>query len=86
MSNLYHADEMEAKGYTIDHHCYPWVAYKGPRFNPTEWFSCYTKLESELIRERDMRRRYARAYLDAQDRNLREAYGDPCGRERPETD
>lgn len=31
-------DEIEAerRGYTVDRHCYPWVAYKGPRFTPDE--------------------------------------------------
>ena len=35
------------EGFTIDHHCYPWVAYKGPRFNPTEWHYTQTDTESE---------------------------------------
>jgi hypothetical protein len=30
------------KGYTVDRHCYPWVAYKGPRFQPTEWHTIKT--------------------------------------------
>lgn len=29
-----------AAGYLVDTHVYPWVAYKGPRFNPSEWFTC----------------------------------------------
>lgn len=28
----------ERAGWTIDRHCYPWVAYQGPRFNPTDWY------------------------------------------------
>jgi hypothetical protein len=32
-------------GYTVDRHCYPWVAYKGPRFNPTEWKHIRTDCE-----------------------------------------
>jgi hypothetical protein len=49
--NIKHPDEMQAQGFTIDRHCYPNVYYKGPRFNPTEWGTCYTELESKLIRE-----------------------------------
>lgn len=30
------ASEAEAQGYTVDRTCYPWLAYKGPRFEPTE--------------------------------------------------
>lgn len=30
------AEEAEQAGFTVDRHCYPWVAYKGPRFAPTE--------------------------------------------------
>ncbi len=32
------ASKAEAKGFVVDRHCWPWVAYKGPRFAPTEWF------------------------------------------------
>jgi hypothetical protein len=42
-------EEMRGKGFTIDDHVYPWVAYKGPRFSPTEWYECFTDLESELM-------------------------------------
>lgn len=28
------ADQAAAAGWTVDRHCYPWVAYTGPRFNP----------------------------------------------------
>lgn len=52
----HHADEMRKQGYTIDDTRYPWVAYKGPRFNPTESHWCYTELESELIRVQKNRR------------------------------
>lgn len=41
--------DAEALGYTVDTTCYPWVAYKGPRFNPTEWRCVLTDLESELL-------------------------------------
>lgn len=30
------AAEAEELGFTVDRSCYPWVAYKGPRFLPTE--------------------------------------------------
>src|SRR6516164_5976579 len=36
-------------GLTIDDSCYPWIAYKGPRFNPEIWFYCLTDLEMELL-------------------------------------
>lgn len=36
------AEELVKLGYTIDRHTYPWTAYKGPRFMPTEWFNCRT--------------------------------------------
>lgn len=35
-------EEAESKGYTVDDCVYPWIAYKGPRFNPIEWFAIYT--------------------------------------------
>ena len=38
-----------AEGFTIDDTCYPWFAYKGPRFRPTEYRECYTELEAELL-------------------------------------
>lgn len=38
-------------GFTIDSHCYPNVAYRGPRMQPTEWH--YVESERELeLRER----------------------------------
>lgn len=43
-------------GYRVDDSCYPWVAYKGPRFNPTIWEYCYTDEEEKLritLTERD---------------------------------
>lgn len=43
-----HVDE--CAGFEIDESTYPWVAYQGPRFNPTKWYPCYTELESRLIR------------------------------------
>lgn len=41
--------EAVAKGYMVDDTVYPWVAYKGPRFAPTEAHRCMTDLESELF-------------------------------------
>ncbi len=38
----YPADMLADRGWTIDKHCYPWVAYRGPRFAPTAWFACRT--------------------------------------------
>lgn len=35
-------------GFTIDDHCYPPLAYKGPRFAPTEAFETLTELEEKL--------------------------------------
>lgn len=49
MKETKHADEMKAAGFTIDTTCYPWVAYKGARFNPEVWHPCYTDLESRLL-------------------------------------
>jgi hypothetical protein len=31
------AETLIELGWTIDRTCYPWVAYKGDRFNPTDW-------------------------------------------------
>ena len=30
------AEEAEELGFTVDRCCYPWFAYKGPRFEPTD--------------------------------------------------
>lgn len=48
-----HPDDAKQQGFTVDSHCYPWYAYKGERFQPTEAKQCYTELESQLIRERN---------------------------------
>ena len=37
--------EAEAKGFTVDDTCYPWFAYKGPRFKPTEGYRIPTDRE-----------------------------------------
>jgi len=41
--------EARERGFTIDTHCYPWLAYKGPRFAPTDTAECYTDQEAELL-------------------------------------
>jgi hypothetical protein len=41
--------EAEALGYTVDTHGYPWVAYTGSRFDPTNRHEVYTDLEAELL-------------------------------------
>ena len=30
--------EAESRGFTVDTSCWPWVAYKGPRFAPEDSF------------------------------------------------
>lgn len=41
------------RGFTIDTTVHPWVAYKGPRFNPTEWHACYSDLEARVFAARE---------------------------------
>ena len=41
--------EAEARGFAVDTTVYPWVAYAGPRFKPTRWFTILTDLEAELL-------------------------------------
>lgn len=36
------AEQAELEGFVVDRHCYPWLAYKGPRFDPTEHFDVDT--------------------------------------------
>ncbi len=43
--------EALAQGFIVDDCCNPPVAYKGPRFQPTEYQLCYTPLETALIAE-----------------------------------
>lgn len=38
----------EKAGFAVDCTCYPWVAYKGPRFNPEVWGHVRTDTESQL--------------------------------------
>lgn len=51
MPQYRHIAEMHDKGYTIDYRASgrP-LAYKGPRFAPTEMALCYTELETALIK------------------------------------
>lgn len=42
-------EEAEKQGYIVDTTTYPWVAYKGSRFQPDEWQECYTDLEFKLM-------------------------------------
>lgn len=44
-------DIAKEDGFEIDESCYPWVAYKGPRFNPTEWHYTHTQTEHDLTVE-----------------------------------
>ena len=37
-----------AAGFRVDNTIYPWVAYKGPRFRPTEVADVRTDLEADL--------------------------------------
>lgn len=41
-------DEAISGSFHIDESCYPWVAYKGARFNPTEWHYTETATEFNL--------------------------------------
>lgn len=46
--------ELKKQGYIIDTCCYPNIAYKGPRFDPSKWFEVLTEKEhvqSETIRK-----------------------------------
>lgn len=47
-----HPDYAKINGYIIDSHCYPWIAYKGDSFRPSEIHDCYTELESIFYRQR----------------------------------
>lgn len=35
-------EDAESQDYIVDRHCYPWVAYRGPRFSPTDIFAVET--------------------------------------------
>lgn len=52
--------DLEAEGFTIDRHCYPPLAYKGPRFDTTEFLFIPvvgTLGIDELLAERESHRR-----------------------------
>lgn len=49
MTTKMHIAQARAAGFTVDTHCYPPMAYKGARFNPTDHHECYTELESALM-------------------------------------
>ena len=40
--------EAESAGFAVDRTCYPWVAYKGPRFQPAEFHYIDTDREASL--------------------------------------
>jgi hypothetical protein len=42
-------ESAEAAGYEVDTHCYPWLAYKGSRFSPTEKREVFTDKEAALV-------------------------------------
>lgn len=46
-------EQAKELGFTIDDTCYPWAAYKGPRFASTEIRDCYTALEAELLYKKE---------------------------------
>jgi hypothetical protein len=41
--------EAKQQGFHVDTSCYPWLAYKGPRFKPEEAHHCFTDLEASLM-------------------------------------
>jgi hypothetical protein len=45
--------QAEDHGYTVDTTCYPHIAYKGPRFNPTEIARVYTAIEAYMLAQQD---------------------------------
>jgi hypothetical protein len=49
MTSKLHMDQARSDGFIIDTCCNPPVAYKGPRFQPTQMALCYTELESALL-------------------------------------
>jgi hypothetical protein len=42
-------EEAQKQGYTVATDIYPWTAYKGPRFAPTEVQRCLTQHESQML-------------------------------------
>lgn len=55
----------EKQGYTVDTHVYPWLAYKGPRFNPTFAQQIETDKESERLLALSAARNRLQITLDA---------------------
>ena len=45
--------EAEQAGFTIDDCCNPPIAYKGPRFNPTQWLNVPSEEVEALTKQRD---------------------------------
>lgn len=43
--------EARDRDMVIDDCTYPWFAYKGPRFAPTDWELCFTHDEAALLEE-----------------------------------
>jgi hypothetical protein len=41
--------EARVQGFQLDTTCYPWVAYKGPRFKPEVLEHCLTDVEAGLL-------------------------------------
>lgn len=72
------AAEYEDLGYTVDRHCYPWVAYLGPRFAPTSRYTVPTDTETALRRLLDEIARETLACFDAIGQRL-PAYGVALG-------
>lgn len=48
MSHQTESELYRSEGYNIDETCYPWVAYRGSRFNPDVWHRIMTDRESQL--------------------------------------
>lgn len=39
--------DAQASGFIVDESCYPWIAYKGPRFQPTQFCTIPTDIEAK---------------------------------------
>lgn len=46
-------EDAVSQGFTVDTTCYPWFAYKGPRFNPTEYGDVPTTEQARVIESRN---------------------------------
>ena len=46
--NIRTRQDAKERGYAVDDTIYPWVAYKGPRFNPETWCHVLTDYEANL--------------------------------------